>query len=266
MRKQKFFGLSLIELPREVRAEVQKPLGEKLERARQLLKLWAFHSTYLSCSFGKDSMVLLFLALQVRKDIPVVFVNTGVDYRETLDFKTEVCRAWNVNLIELQPMMTFFQVMDKVKKKGRKVDDGSKDTNICCYHLKEKPILKLTREMGFKYCFTGVTAMESRKRAWMACSKGQEYYVKKQEITKIHPLLYWQPQEVQQFIRDEGIPVNPVYEKYGIPRTGCQCCTCYMGWKEQLSRINPKLYKIIMERYFGQSLIDSSAWRLPDIE
>lgn len=191
-------------MPRQVRADVEKPLAEKLERAIQLLKLWAHQKSYVSCS--------------------------------------------------------------RVKEKGRKVDDGSKDSNICCYHLKEKPILKLTREMGLTHCFTGLTAMESRKRAWMACQKGDEYYVKKQFITKIHPILYWQPQEVHQFIKDLGIPVNPVYEKYRIPRTGCQCCTCYMGWKEQLARINPKLYKIIQERYFGQCLIDSSAWRKPDDE
>lgn len=252
MSKQKFFGLSLIELPREVRAEVEKPLSEKLEKARQLLKLWLKMKSYVSCSFGKDSMVLLFLALEFRKDVPVVFVNTGVDYQETLAFKTEISRAWNLNLIEVKPKITYFQVMNRVKERGRKLDDGSKNSNICCYHLKEKPILHLTREMGFTHCFTGITAMESRKRAWTACSKGQEYYVKKHEITKIHPILYWQPEEVQQFIREEGIPVNPVYQKYGIPRTGCICCTCYRGWKEQLARVNPKLYKLIMGRYFDQ--------------
>ena len=250
--KPKFFGLSLIELPREVRAEVEKPFPEKLEKARQLLRLWINQRAYVSCSFGKDSMALLFLALQIRKDVPVIYVNTGVDFQETIKFKNRIKELWDLNLIELKPNITFFQVMDRVKAKGKKLDDGSKHTNICCYHLKEKPLLLITRQMGFTHCFTGITAMESRKRAWTACTHGQEYYVKKQEITKIHPILYWHYTEVLQFIRDEGIPVNPVYEKYGIPRTGCMCCTCYRGWREQLARVNPKLYKIIMERYFDQ--------------
>jgi phosphoadenosine phosphosulfate reductase len=250
--KKKYFGLSLIELPREVRAEVEKPFSEKLEKARQLLRMWIHQKSYVSCSFGKDSMALVFLALEQRKDVPVIYVNTGVDFRETQAFKNEVCRAWNLNLIELKPNITFFQVMDRVKKRGSKLDDGSKSSNICCYHLKEKPLLQITREMGFTHCFTGITAMESRKRAWTACQKGQEYYVKKQEITKIHPLLYWQPWEVQDFIRDQGIPVNPIYAKYGLTRAGCVCCTCYRGWREQMARVNPKLYKIIMERYFDQ--------------
>lgn len=251
---KRFPGLSLAELPYGVIDEVKKPFEEKLKRAKTLMKLWTLPGikSYLSCSFGKDSMVVLYLALQARKDIPVLFVNTGVDYQETLRFKEKVSQEWSLNLFEIKPKITFFQVMNRVKERGRKLDDGSKDTNICCYHLKEKPILHFTREHKFTHCFTGLTAMESRKRAWTACSKGQEYYVKKHEIWKIHPILYWTPDEVAAFIKSQGIPVNPVYEKYGLNRTGCMCCTCYRGWRDQLARVNPKLYKIIMERYFDQ--------------
>ncbi len=255
-RGSEYSGLSLIELPRGVREKVERPFREKLRGSRQLLKQWIQGDCYVSCSFGKDSMVLLFLALEERKDIPVVFVNTGVDYKETVRFKERMEREWKLNLLELRPEVTFFQVMDRVKQRGRAVDDGAKNSNICCYHLKEKPILLLARRQSFTHCFTGVTAIESRKRAWIAFSHGQQYYVKKQEIIKIHPILYWRPQEIHQFIRDNGIPLNPVYERYGIARTGCQCCTCYKGWREQLSRVNPKLYKIILERYFDQKTLD----------
>lgn len=226
---KRFPGLSIKELPYGVKDEVLKPFSEKLERAQQLIRLWSKVKTYVSCSFGKDSMAVLFLALQVKKDIPVAFVNTGIDFPETLAFKEKIFRAWKLNLFELRPETTFFKIMDKVKVKGARMDDGSKKSNICCYHLKEKPLLHFTREHGFTHCITGVTAMESRHRAWAACSKGMEYYVKKQEIWKIHPITYWRPDEVQQFIRDQGIPVNPVYEKYGLDRTGCACCTCYRG-------------------------------------
>lgn len=251
-----FSGLSLPELPMGVKERVKEPLEKKLEDSRQLLNQWIGENCYVSCSFGKDSMLLLFLALEQRKDVPVVFVNTGVDYRETLQFKEQICQAWNLNLIELHPEITFFDVMNRVKERRGVMDDGSKSSNICCYHLKEKPLLLLTRERGFTHCFTGITAIESRKRAWTAYSHGDYYYVKKQEIHKVHPILYWQPQEVLQFSKQHSIPVNPVYKKYGIPRTGCQCCTCYKGWREQLSRVNPKLYKIILERYFHQKVLD----------
>lgn len=256
VKGSEYSGMSLIELPRGVKEKVEQPLEEKLEATIQLLKQWIGENCYVSCSFGKDSMLVVFLALEIRKDVPVVFVNTGVDHKETIRFKERIAREWDLNLIEVKPQITFFQVMDRVKKRGRSLDDGSKNSNICCYHLKEKPLLHLTREKGFTHCFTGTTAIESRKRAWVALQKGNCYFVKKHEITKIHPILYWQPQEVLEFSREYMIPLNPVYEKYAIPRTGCQCCTCYLGWKEQLSRVNPKLYKIILERYFNQRILD----------
>lgn len=248
------FYLNINELPYNVRDEVQKPFQGKLERAIQLITLWSKVNSYVSCSFGKDSMVLLYLARQIKPDIPVVYVNTGVDYPETVAFKNEILQAWNLNLFEIRPNTTFFKVMDKVKAKGNKVDDGSKQSNICCYHLKEKPLLQFQRLHGFTHCFTGITAMESRKRAYVACQLGQEYYTKKQEIWKIHPIIYWSPDEVMAFIKDRQIPVNPVYAKYGLHRTGCMCCTCHRRWREELGRVNPKLYKIIMERYFDQKV------------
>jgi len=251
-KRIKFFGLSLRELPRQVRAEVRKPLHVKLKKARQLLKLYAHTKAYVSCSFGKDSMVVLFLALQERKDIPVVLCNTGIDYKETLRFKDRIVKEWDLNYVELHPETTYFKVMDRVKAQGKKLDDGSKKSNVCCYHLKEKPFRKFTRANDFLINFTGVTAQESRKRAWVACQKGQEYFVRSQSITKVHPILYWQPHEVENFIEEMGIPRNPVYEKYDLVRTGCICCTCYRGWREVLSRTHPKLYKMIMSRYFDQ--------------
>ncbi|GAI80346.1 unnamed protein product [marine sediment metagenome] len=43
--------------------------------------------------------------------------------------------------------------------------------------------------------------------------------------------------------------------KYKIKRLGCVPCTSYKIWREQLPRMNFKLYEIISERYFNQPLI-----------
>jgi 3'-phosphoadenosine 5'-phosphosulfate sulfotransferase (PAPS reductase)/FAD synthetase len=142
--------------------------------------------------------------------------------------------------------------MDMAKKKHVRIDDGSKRSNVCCYHLKEKPLRLLHRRLGFTHCFTGLTAMESRRRMFTACQFGMEYYAKKDEITKVHPIMFWTPEEVQSFLNENEVPVTPIYEKYGMMRTGCLPCVCYIGWKEQLSRINPRLYKMVMKRYFDQ--------------
>jgi len=245
-----------------IKAEVQKPFQEKLAKAKQLVKLWANKNACVSCSFGKDSTVVLYLVREVNPQIPVIFNNTGVEFRETLEFKDMLTKEWNLNLVELKPEKTFWQIMDPKKIK---IPDGSKTSKFrfqsrhthdaCCYYLKEKPFKDYVKGR-FSVNFTGITAMESRQRMLRACEKGMEYYHKTHGLLKIHPILYWTPQEVWQFIKDNNIPVNPAYQKYGINRIGCVPCTAHRGWREQLIKVNPKMYRFIQEQFFGQKLLE----------
>lgn len=247
------------ELVREVKAEVLKPFSEKLERAEQLCKLWARPEikSCVACSFGKDSLAVLHLVLKVRPDIPVIWENTGVDFAETKPFVCEVARKWNLNLTELKPQRSYWEILDSLMEKGFRIDDGAKQSNSCCYHLKDKPFKLLYRQQKFTHVFTGVTAMESRKRMFTACQKGMTYYQKKQGIWKVHPIMYWREEEVWAFTRAQGIPIHPAYEKYHVPRIGCVPCTSYRHWREQLARVNPRMYKLMQEKYFGQALMST---------
>jgi 3'-phosphoadenosine 5'-phosphosulfate sulfotransferase (PAPS reductase)/FAD synthetase len=90
---------------------------------------------------------------------------------------------------------------------------------------------------------------------FVACEKGQEYYSRKDGITKIHPILYWTPEEVWRFIEENSIPVNSAYQKYKIDRIGCIPCTSHKEWREQLAKTNPKMYQFIQEKFFKQKLL-----------
>lgn len=248
------------ELVREVKAEVLKPFSVKLERAEKLCKLWAPRSgvkSVVSCSFGKDSMMVLYLVRQFAPRVPVVFENTGVEFPETIRFMKEITKKWDLNLHVVKPFKTYWQIMDENLALGRKIDDGSKWTNSCCYYMKEKPMRKFMWAGGYTHSITGVTAMESRRRMWVACEKGSEYYAKDDKFWKVHPIMFMKEDEVFRFIEEMGIPLNPVYEKYGLRRMGCVPCTAHKQWKETLSRTNPRMYKHIMEKYFGQKLLTS---------
>ena len=41
----------------------------------------------VACSFGKDSMLVLYMIRQIYPDVKVIFCNTGVEYPETIAFK-----------------------------------------------------------------------------------------------------------------------------------------------------------------------------------
>jgi phosphoadenosine phosphosulfate reductase len=257
--------VKITQLLPQVRAEVERPFQEKLARARQLIKLYAHRNACVSCSFGKDSTVVLYLVRDLNPQIPVIFNNTGVEFQETLEFKEQLKREWNLNLIELKPEKSFWQIMDP---KQVKIPDGSKTAkpyyyskhthDRCCYYLKEKPFKDYVKGR-FNFNFTGITAMESRQRMLRACEKGMEYYHKTHGLLKVHPILYWTPDEVWRFIEENSIPVNPAYQKYKIDRIGCVPCTSHKEWREQLAKVNPKMYQFIQERFFGQKLLQQEA-------
>jgi len=244
-----------------IRFEVEKPFQEKLRRAKELIHIFgslAKDKASVSCSFGKDSMVVLWLCLQEFPNITVIFNNTGVQYPETYSFKEKIRREWNLNLIETKPVKSFWEVANKYG-----LPDGSKYDpkrnvrgDMCCYYLKEKPFFDIVKKHGFTINFTGTTVLESRTRMWTTCQRGMFYYSKKEGITRITPIAFWTPKEVWKFIKQNKIPINPAYEKYGVDRLGCVPCTSHKGWREKLAKTNPKLYKFIMEKYFGQKILE----------
>jgi len=239
-----------------VKSEVEKPFKEKLKKAKTLIRLYCRmcpRGGFVSCSFGKDSVVVLSLVLEENPSIPVVFNNTGVQFRETYEFKDRLAKEWNVNLIELRPVegWSFWRIAEE---KG--LDDGKKYRDACCDYLKEIPLRRLIKKMRFRYNFTGITALESRTRMFRICQSGTHYYSKKDGILRIHPIAYWTPEEVWNYIHEQGLPYNPAYEKYGIDRVGCVPCTSHKGWREQLAKVNPKMYAFIQEKFFGQKILE----------
>ena len=113
-----------------VEFEAEDLVKQAIERHRNNLAV--------ACSFGKDSIVVLHMALKYKPDIKVVFNNTNVEFPETIKFKEKVRKLWNLNLIETKPYKkTFWSCIDDY---GIPTHRGSGTLPKCCYYLKEKPI------------------------------------------------------------------------------------------------------------------------------
>lgn len=225
---------------------IAKPFEEKLDYAGEMVaEAVREHDEKLalSCSFGKDSTVVLHLALKENPRVPVIFCNTGVEARETIEFKEKLTKDWDLNLFELKPETTFWKI---VKEHGYPEIRFKKREPRCCEELKIKPVVKATKEHGFEAIMTGLTAAESYQRKWVYIWFGDKYQMKKRmpwPIWKYHPIMFWTPDEVWRYIRENGLPHNRFYEK--APRVGCIPCTAYIGWKEQMAELFPGLYKKI---------------------
>lgn len=86
------------------------PLDIKIRKTQQRIREWVEYygedGVYVSFSGGKDSTVLLDIARNVYPEIEAVFVNTGLEYPEIVDF---VKRFDNVTI--LRPKKNFKQVL-----------------------------------------------------------------------------------------------------------------------------------------------------------
>jgi len=242
-----------------VKDEIAKPLEEKLELARQVIvkHLWEFKAEemFVAWSGGKDSTLLLALVRQFEPNIPVVFNDTGIEFRETIEFVNYLRGEWNLNLIVTRPEITFWRVIERYgvpvtsrySVKGKRTKAGIPK---CCYYLKDKPVIKLIRERGFKAEFVGLTAWESRSR-WIAAGRyGICHHAKSYNVCKVRPLLFFLPQEVWYLTKEWGIPVNKAYEK--VPRVGCFCCPAHIGWEREVAFVNPKVYELIQRKRGGE--------------
>src|SRR5882762_1154802 len=58
----------------------------------------------VTCSFQAEDMVVLDLLRRRVPGIPVLFLDTGYHFAETYAYRGRMAAAWNLNLINLQPV------------------------------------------------------------------------------------------------------------------------------------------------------------------
>lgn len=232
---------------------VARPLEDKIARMESLIKTaLKEHKCAVACSFGKDSVLVLYMVRQFKPDVDVVFCNTGVELPETIEFMKELREEWQLKLTVTKPEQTFWKI---VEEKGFPELRYRKRVPPCCERLKDRPAIKAYRALGIDCTFTGLSFDESFNRKWSIAWNGDYYYQVKQKVWKCHPIAYFSTEEIWHLIDRYDIPVNPGYKKYNIPRIGCLPCTGYLGWQSELRRINPKMYKFVQSKR-GQSLIE----------
>jgi phosphoadenosine phosphosulfate reductase len=212
----------------------------------------------VACSFGKDSIVVLHMALKFNPNIKVVFNNTGVEFPENIKYKEKIKKLWNLNLIETKPIKTFWQCIEEYGVPDIRVKNKGSNTPMCCIYCKEKPADKVYKDNKIIAIMTGITAEESRQRKLLIARYdnkddshdnvkfcGQRYYMRSSGFWKLHPIVYWREEDVWRYIKENNIPINPVYQKWGgiYDRVGCLPCTAYRFWEQRLSKSHPVLFK-----------------------
>jgi phosphoadenosine phosphosulfate reductase len=197
-------------------------------------------------SGGKDSTVVLDIVRKVCPDVTAVFCNTGVEHKLTYEYLKRID-----NLVTLKPKKTFWQCVDEYgfpEMKGK----GKNRVNACCEWLKDKPMKEFIKKEGVDLVFTGLTMAESRQRMMFLKHYGNYMFVKSWGVWKNHPISDWSEVEVWDYIKDNKLDYNEVYD-VGAVRCGCQPCTAYCSWKKRMAHENPRLLAKVLQMRFNQT-------------
>ncbi|MDO9336547.1 MAG: phosphoadenylyl-sulfate reductase [Caulobacter sp.] len=165
----------------------------------------------LVSSFGAESAVLLHLAAQVKKDIPVLFLDTGMLFGQTLDYrKSLAARLGLTDVRDLRPRFQDLAVGDPDASLWKT------DTDACCNIRKVIP-LDLALE-GFDGWLTGRKRFHGGDRLRLAVVEQADHQV------KFNPLANWGKAELDAYIAEHDLPVHPLVAQ-GFPSIGCWPCT-----------------------------------------
>ncbi len=167
----------------------------------------------VSTSFGKDSMIIMHMAKQIKPDILMFTINTGYEFKETLDFIEKIVSDWNLNFEEFRPDIAIEEFEKKYQKDLFNVDPAK-----CCTILKVEPTKKALE--GLDAWITGLRRDETEFRKTIKVVEEFE----ETDIVKINPLANWTEKQVWDYIHENNVPYNPLYGK-GFRSLGCEPCS-----------------------------------------
>ncbi len=166
-------------------------------------------------SFGAESAVLLHLIAAVDKSVPVLFLETGKHFPETLAYRDELAaRLGLTNLINLTPDA---EVLARKDESGLR---WSFDPDGCCEIRKVVPLAKALA--GFDATFTGRKGFQSKTRAGLP-----RFEIDTSDSAgrlKVNPLADWTADQIADYFAATGLPAHPLVAE-GYPSIGCMPCT-----------------------------------------
>jgi phosphoadenosine phosphosulfate reductase len=162
-------------------------------------------------SFGAESVVLLKLVADIDPNTPILFLNTGKLFGETLRYRDRLQDV--LGLGDVRSLAPSLEAREKNDPDGTL---WSRDTDSCCDFRKTIPLNKALEP--FTAQITGRKRFQTRERATM---QPVEFF---EPRYRFNPLWQWDLQQLEAFIERNNLPRHPLVED-GYPSIGCMPCT-----------------------------------------
>jgi phosphoadenosine phosphosulfate reductase len=190
--------------------------SERLERATPAERLAFAVETFgegllFTSSFGAQSAVLLHLWSVVARHLPVVFIDTGFLFPETLAYRDTLVERLGLKLRVLQPDIPN---ADFVARYGS--DIQRRDPDFCCGLNKVAPLAPFRDEA--KAWVSGLRRDQSRARSGVAILERDEHLV------RVHPLATLTKDDIASYLVEHQLPEHPLVSRRYLS-IGCAPCT-----------------------------------------
>lgn len=167
----------------------------------------------LVSSFGAESVVLLHMVALARRETPVIFLETGMLFTETLVYQQELAERLGLRDMRLiRPNEAAARAQDPAAMLHHS------DPDACCALRKTLPLQGALE--GFDGWITGRKRYQGGTRATLEFFEVEE----STNRLKVNPLAHWQQGDARTYIEENRLPRHPLVAQ-GYPSIGCMPCT-----------------------------------------
>ncbi len=166
----------------------------------------------LTCSWQKQSSVLVHMVSGLGLDIDIVELDTHLFFRESYETRERLVERYGLELIRPDVIT----VAEQHTREGPNLWEA--DPDRCCHIRKVQPLIDALERYGA--WISGIRRDQSPSRAGTPKVVWSERY----GVFKIHPLADWDDRAVWRYIVENDIPYNPLHDT-GYRSIGCIPCT-----------------------------------------
>ena len=174
----------------------------------------------LVSSFGAESPVLLHMVSRIDPTTPVIFLDTGKLFTETLAYRDAL--TGRLGLSDVRSISPDAGSLSRVDPSGtlwRHAPD------LCCRVRKVVPLERALQPFD--------AWINGRKRAHGGERCDLRFLEADRRWVKFNPLADWDGDDVARYLSDHDLPVHPLVAA-GFPSIGCAPCTTPVGRDEDV--------------------------------
>lgn len=169
----------------------------------------------VSSSFQTQSMPLLHLVAHCIPHVPVLFLDTGFHFPETLEFRDRLAEEWGLNVLDLRYGNGSGEGHQAFRARYGNLYERNPDE--CCRLNKVEPMNRALR--GYRAWISGIRRdqTELRRNTPILSIRNDGHY-------KLCPMARWTEHDVMRYINRYDLPVHPLLSQ-GYMSVGCAPCT-----------------------------------------